>query len=219
MARRFLFIASCALLFAALLGNRESFAQGKENSSSFPFDRETEKVVSDQESAKKAASRRLSEQIENAQKRLESSKLPADQILAFRDTLKREQERFEKHVLIPFSAPLRSASVDYLREQLKADVSTNLRFAELIVKWEKKLSAPQLEELKRRHSAVLKPTIVARWTHQTGANRRSEIDSYPMVASDPRTPEITGSLARMAISNCDGQIPRRPEEFGSTTHN
>lgn len=174
-----------AVLFVSVsLLNRVSFSQTSgggdskpaKNESAFPFDRDTEKIVRELDSARKAATENLTDHFEIALKRLETSKLRAEQILALRDALRKEQERFKEHGLIPFSELMLTASVEFLQKSAEADSRAKTKYSQLILKLGKKLDSSQLTELKHRQKSALKPTLVAKWNHQTGGNPLAEVE-------------------------------------------
>lgn len=145
------------------------------SSTTYPFDRDTEKIVSELRSSQEAATSELAEEFAIAAKRLENSKLPPDQILKLRDALRKEETRFIEQGLIPFSEQMRSASVQFLRKMAEANSRAEAKFSKMILRMEKKLDAPQLAELKRRQKSALTASVVARWNHQTGGNPLSEV--------------------------------------------
>ena len=169
----------CAAAYLVLFfGGRSCWAQSSsdndsksgKNEKNATFQKEIEKIVDELEAARKPAYKRLADQFELALKRLPQAKLRPEQLLAFRETIRLEEERFEKHGLIPFSEPLRSASVVYLQELAKADSRAQMKISQLILKLEKKLDETQIKDIKRRQQAALKPNVVGRWSHQTGRN-------------------------------------------------
>lgn len=146
-----------------------------QNDFAFPFDRDTEKIIRELDSAQKAATEKMLDQFEIALKRLETSKLRAEQILARRDSLRKEEERFIKYGLIPFSELMLTASIELLQKSAQSDSRAKTKFAQLILKSEKRLDGFQLKELKRRQESALKPKVVAKWHHQTGGNPLAEV--------------------------------------------
>lgn len=171
-------IACISLMDRVYLSQTTSGDDSKaaKSEAAFPFDRDTEKIVRELDSAQKAATKKLADKFEIALKRLETSKLPPEQILALRDALQTEEKRFEEHGLIPFSELMRAASVEYLQKVAEADSRATTKLSQLVLKLEKKLDSSQLTELKHRQMSALKPTVVARWNHQTGGNPLAEVE-------------------------------------------
>ncbi|MCA9047909.1 MAG: hypothetical protein KDA89_04235 [Planctomycetaceae bacterium] len=169
-----LLMVSGGLKLESLFGNDALPAEGNSLEAS-AYAKEVEKIAEDHKTSRQAAASKLNNQFDAALKRVPKAKMSAEQKLRAQEVLRAEQKRFQEHGVIPFSQALCSSSVKYLQEFNKCDLLAQNKFAELILKLDDRLTEAELTKLKQLGDGLLKPVVVARWSHQTGANPRGTV--------------------------------------------
>lgn len=132
-----------------------------------PLERELGKVSEDYERAVSRATDRMKVQFDIMRKRLPASGLPAKELLKLEEVIEGEQLRFEKKRLVPFSAPMRSATLAFLRAISDAESRASSSYAKMLLRYRED---DEIAMIKASQDKVLQPFVVARWRHQTGSN-------------------------------------------------
>ncbi|MCA9056667.1 MAG: hypothetical protein KDA75_22720, partial [Planctomycetaceae bacterium] len=119
---------------------------------------------------REALRKRTVSTFELAEKRIGLLKLSSDDEVKLLEILRQEKARFEAHELLPFSAPMWTTTLSYLKARQEIDRKAEVAYARLLLKYERQEEPERVAAVKRTRDEMLNPSVVARWRHRTGGN-------------------------------------------------